>query len=210
MRLKQEALFNRFFCTKIYCGAMMKFPVLYATLIAMLPDNNRTKLISFFAALCMFLSAVEYAIPKPLPFLRLGLANLPVLLSLPVFKKRETLFLILLKVLAQGFISGTFFSYIFVFSAAGSFASGILMLVLYMALGKSKHLSAVGLCLAGALANNIAQIGVARLMIFGDNTKYIAPVLLISGLVTGLILGLFSNIFIAQSKWYACIKETAK
>lgn len=170
-------------------------------------EDNRVRLISFFAALCMFLSAIEYAIPKPLPFLRLGLANLPVLLSLFVLKKRDTVLLIFLKVLAQGFISGTVFSYIFVFSAVGSFASGFTMLFVYSLLWKTKHISAVGLCLAGAIGNNLAQIAVAYLIIFGQNTKFIAPVLLGSGLVSGFILGVFTNLFMQNSKWFASLPK---
>ena len=33
----------------------------------------------------MFLSVIEYMIPKPMPFMRLGLAHLPILLSLLIF-----------------------------------------------------------------------------------------------------------------------------
>lgn len=52
----------------------------------------RSRLVAFFAALCLFLVAVEYAIPKPLPFLRLGLTNLPVILSLQndLVRRRKT------------------------------------------------------------------------------------------------------------------------
>ncbi|MDE6773691.1 MAG: Gx transporter family protein, partial [Treponemataceae bacterium] len=71
----------------------------------------------------MFLAAVEYAVPKPLPFLRLGLTNLPVILSLQKMRRRETLLLVLLKIVGQGILPGTIFSYVFVFSAAGSIAS---------------------------------------------------------------------------------------
>ena len=170
-------------------------------------EENRVRLISFFAALCMFLSAIEYAIPKPLPFLRLGLANLPILLSLFVMRRKDTVVLIFLKVFAQGFISGTIFSYIFVFSAAGSFASGFVMLAVHSLLWRTKHISAIGLCLAGAIGNNLAQIGVAFLIIFGQNTRFIAPVLLASGLVTGLVLGFFANIFMEKSKWFASMKK---
>ena len=81
------------------------------------PDTiNRRNLIAFFASLCLFLSAVEYVIPKPLPFMRLGLANMPLVLALYVFGAKEILLLVLLKILGQGFITGTLFSYIFLFS----------------------------------------------------------------------------------------------
>ncbi|MBD5426792.1 MAG: hypothetical protein HDR38_04470 [Treponema sp.] len=120
----------------------------------------RSRLVAFFAALCLFLAAVEYAVPKPLPFLRLGLTNLPVILSLQTMPRCETLLLVLLKIVGQGILTGTIFSYVFVFSAAGSIASAVAMLTLYAA---EKHaVSAVGLSLAGALANNLAQRGNRR------------------------------------------------
>lgn len=167
--------------------------------------SKRTRIISFFSALCLFLSAIEYAIPKPLPFLRLGLANLPVILALAVLNKKEICLLITFKVLAQGIFSGTLFSYIFIFSAAGSFASGLSMVLVYSLF--KNHISAFGISLAGALANNCAQLLVARFLLFGENTRYIAPLLLITGFVTGSILGIFTEFFSSKSKWFKMMKE---
>src|SRR5574344_318813 len=87
--------------------------------------------VSFFAGLCLFLSAVEYAIPKPLPFMRIGLANLPILLALPKLRGRDIFLLVVLKIAGQALISGTLFSYVFVFSAAGSLSSALVMFILY-------------------------------------------------------------------------------
>lgn len=170
------------------------------------PESKTLRLVPFFSALCMFLAAVEYAIPKPLPFTRLGIANLPVMISLSVMKKRETALLILFKVLAQSIITGTLFSYISIFSVAGSFASGFAMMGLYILFGKNK-ISNVGLSLGGALANNAAQIFLAYLFFFGQNTKYIAPILLLAGTVSGFILGVFANAFCNKSEWYKKLTE---
>ena len=158
------------------------------------------KLLPFLAALCLFLAAVEYAIPKPLPFLRLGLANLPVIIALFIMPTRDIYKLILLKIMGQALITGTLFSYIFLFSAAGSLASGLTMLGVHRIL--RNRISCIGLSLAGAAANNIAQLIVAHLILFGSATRYIAPILLISGAVTGLILGIFTQMFIERSKWF--------
>ena len=87
--------------------------------------------IAFFSALCFFLSALEYAVPKPLPFFKIGFANLPILISLSVLKKKETMLLVFLKIFLQAVISGTLFSYVFVFSFAGSVASGLFMMLAY-------------------------------------------------------------------------------
>ncbi|MBO7431205.1 MAG: Gx transporter family protein [Spirochaetia bacterium] len=158
------------------------------------------KLLPFLAALCLFLAAVEYAIPKPLPFLRLGLANLPVIVALFLLPSRDIYKLILLKIIGQALITGTLFSYIFAFSAAGSLASGLAMMGVNRLF--KNRISCIGLSLAGAAANNLAQLAVARLILFGSATKYIAPILLISGAVTGLLLGIFTQLFIEKSKWF--------
>ena len=159
------------------------------------------KLLPFLAALCLFLAAVEYAIPKPLPFLRLGLSNLPVITALFIMPTRDIYKLILLKIMGQALITGTLFSYIFLFSAAGSLASGLTMLGVHRIL--RNRISCIGLSLAGAAANNIAQLIVAHLILFGSATRYIAPILLISGAVTGLILGIFTQMFTERSKWFS-------
>ncbi len=171
-------------------------------------NENRTKIITFFSALCLFLSAVEYAIPKPLPFLRLGLTNLPVILSLSILTKKEIALVVFFKIIAQGIISGTVFSYVFIFSAAGSFSSALVM-VLACSVFKSK-ISSIGISIAGALANNCAQLLIARFFLFGRNAKYIAPILLVTGFITGTVLGIFTEIFKQKSKWLKMVEKTAK
>lgn len=158
--------------------------------------------ISFLAALCMFLSSIEYAIPKPLPFLRLGLANLPILLALKKLRPGEILVLVLLKIFVQALVSGTLFSYILLFSFSGSIASGLVMLIGYWIFYRTGFFSNIGLSLAGAAANCGAQLVCARFLMFGANVRFVAPVLLISSFVTGLALGIFANIFENRSRWY--------
>lgn len=155
--------------------------------------------IALFAAFCIFLSTVEYLIPKPFPFFRLGLANLPVLISLMIFKPKDILLLIGLKIFGQGLITGTLFSYIFLFSAAGSIASAAVMIVLVL-LFKSV-VSLIGISIAGALASNLVQLLFAKLFIFGESVKYIAPPLLTMGFISSLILGLLADKFIKKSTW---------
>ncbi|NBF41708.1 MAG: heptaprenyl diphosphate synthase, partial [Spirochaetes bacterium] len=145
--------------------------------------SERTHLIALLAAFCLFLSMIEYLIPKPVPFMRIGLANVPVLVSLLICKPREVLLLIFLKVLGQGLVNGTLFSYIFLFSAAGSFASGVVMLGAFLAF--RRHLSLVGVCMLGALASNLVQILMAREIVFGRSAVLIGPPLLLMGAASG-------------------------
>jgi heptaprenyl diphosphate synthase len=148
---------------------------------------------------------IEYAIPKPLPFMRLGIANMGIMLALYVLPIKQVLLLTLIKVFLQALISGTFFSYIFLFSFLGSFSSAFVM-ILSKNLFKSK-ISFLGICLSGALANNLCQILLSYLMIFRSSTSYIAPILLISGFISSFVLGLFTQKFVDKSIWYNLVQK---
>lgn len=166
------------------------------------------RLVTFLGALCMLLSAVEYAIPKPVPFMRLGLANLPVLLALYIGLSTPGYFmLVALKILTQALVSGTLFSYVFLFSLAGSLSSATVMWLLFKAGRKRGVFSSIGISLGGALANNLAQLVLACLLLFGESTRYIAPVLLIVGAVTGTVLGLFAEAFMRKSRWFCAVRS---
>lgn len=158
--------------------------------------------VAFLSSLCLFLSAVEYAIPKPLPFLRLGIANLPVILSLEILSFPEIFVLVALKVLCQSLISGTLFSYVVLFSITGSFSSALIMVLLHRCLKKKRIISPLGISVAGAMANTASQILCSRFILFGKHTSYIAPILMASGLITGILLGIIAMFFYNKSEWY--------
>lgn len=170
--------------------------------------NSRTKradLVALLGGACMFLSAIEYMIPKPIPFLRVGIANLPILVGLDLLPAPLLLLVVVLKVLGQGLVGGTLFSYVFLFSAAGSFASALAMLAARRLLGP--RVSLVGIGVIGALFGNIAQVLLARVLIFGEGAWLIAPPFLAVGTVTAVLLGTFAERFSARSAWLARLRE---
>jgi len=150
----------------------------------------------------MFLSTLECAIPKPIPFLRIGLANFPILIALDSMNIWHIILLATLKVIVQGIISGTIFSYISIFSIAGTLSSTLVMLLLHRAFFHRGLISYCGISISGAIANNLAQIAVSYLILFGKNTFYIAPVLLVCSLITSPILGLFTTKFVENSRFF--------
>jgi len=168
------------------------------------PRHGRAggRTLALLGSLCLFLSGVEYLIPKPLPFMRIGLANLPLLLALDLFSFKEFFLLALLKALGQGIIGGGLFSWVFLFSLAGTFASAAVMYALRALLGK-KYLGFAGLGCAGAMASNGVQLVLARFLVFGPAAlRYLAPPFLASGFVTGIALGLVCEYFCRHSRWY--------
>jgi heptaprenyl diphosphate synthase len=168
------------------------------------PGGDSRQIIALLGAFCFFLSAVEYLIPKPLPFIRLGLANLPLILGIDILGFPAFVLLVMLKILGQALISGTLFSYVFIFSLAGTAVSALFMYFLRCSAG-AKRISLIGVSTAGALTSNAVQLALARFFIFGGNTAYIAPPILGLGLITGVLLGWVCEYFSQQSQWYASI-----
>ena len=163
------------------------------------PDAAASRL-PVLAALSLFLSTVEYMIPKPLPFIRLGLANAPLLIALrlppsPFFT------LVFVKILGQALISGTLFSYIFLLSLSGTLLSASAMYLLRRA-ASEKCMSLAGGSITGALVANITQIALARFFFLGHGAIYIMPPFLAMGVVSGTALGLFCQHFTEKSRWY--------
>ena len=167
--------------------------------------RSRLEIISFLGALCLFLSAVEYLIPKPLPFFRLGLANLPLLIGLGFLSPGDLALVLLLKVLGQGLVNGTLASYVFLFSLAGSAASVLTMYAAHRLAGR--HLSLVGVSVLGALASSVVQLALSITFVFGETARLIAPLSLGSGLATGIVIGLFARRFERESLWLRALRD---
>jgi uncharacterized membrane protein len=168
------------------------------------PSSPGRELLAFHGALCLLLSTLEYVIPRPIPFMRIGLANLPVLLALGTFDAPHVLLLVALKVLGQGFVAGTLFSYVFLFSAAGSLAAGLAMIGASRLGGR--HVSLVGVSVMGALASNLVQVLLAVALVFGEGGWLIGPPFVAVGTVSAIALGLFARAFEGTSTWLAAAR----
>ncbi|GMO41237.1 MAG: Gx transporter family protein [Termitinemataceae bacterium] len=168
--------------------------------ITELQTTNVNRYICVLGALCFFLSGIEYLIPKPLPFMRIGLANLPILFALN-FNFPAFLYLVMLKIVGAALINGTLFSYIFLFSLAGTITSSLTMYVMCHKI--PQHLiTFVGYSIAGAFVSNVAQLILSYYFILGKSTIYFAVPFLVCAVITGALLGGFANMFCKKSAWY--------
>jgi len=169
------------------------------------PTETRYDVIALMGALCLFFSTLEYLIPKPIPFFRLGLANLPILLSLSIFAPADLFLLVMLKVIGQGLVNGTLASYVFLFSAAGSLTSVAAMWVVHRFGGR--WVTLVGVSVFGALASNGVQITLSVTFIFGEAAWVIAPLFLGIGVASGFVIGVVAERFRDRSKWLVKMRE---
>ncbi|MBN2440008.1 MAG: Gx transporter family protein [Spirochaetales bacterium] len=166
---------------------------------------SHSNIIALLAACCLFLSAFEYIIPKPFPFFRIGLANLPILISITFLPFPALFLLVCLKIVMQGLVFGTFFSHIILLSAGGTIASSIIMFLLFKTC--NKYISFIGMSITGALVSNAVQLFLAGMFAFGPDIWLISPPFFIIGGISGLLLGLFTNTFIQKSVWLKKCRE---
>ncbi|MDR1586470.1 MAG: Gx transporter family protein [Treponema sp.] len=165
--------------------------------------------LALLGSLCLFLSALEYLIPKPFPFMRIGLANLPLLLALDLFSPADFFLLAFLKTIGQGILTGTLVSYVFLFSLAGTISSAVLMYALHRAVGPRRS-GYAGISCAGAMLSNGVQLFLARFFVFGAGLGFLVPPFLASGFASGIALGIFCEVFCGRSRWYGLHAATGK
>ena len=150
--------------------------------------KNRVAYFGVFMALALIFSYVETLIPINfgIPGVKLGLANLVIVIALYKMKLTEVYLLSVVRVLLSGFIFGNYFSIIY------SLAGGLLSLTVMALLKKSKGFSVMGISVAGGVFHNVGQLIVAMLVVETFSVGYYFPVLLVAGLITGLVIGIVS------------------
>lgn len=145
-------------------------------------------------ALAFILSYIEtlFPIPVPIPGIKLGLANLVVLTALYTMGVKEALILSLLRIVLVGFTFGSPSTMIF------SLAGGILSWLMMSLLKHSKVFSLVGISIVGGIAHNVGQIAVSIVVVDNISILYYLPVLLISGVITGILIGILGGMIVKR------------
>lgn len=136
-------------------------------------------------AFALILSYIETLIPFHIgiPGIKLGLANLAVILCLYLFEWKEALLLTTLKAVISGLLFGNLF--MILYSLAGAWLSCLTMIV--MKKSRWFHLPAVSAL--GGVMHNMGQLLVAVFVIRTYGIFYYMPVLMVAGLAVGLITG---------------------
>ena len=145
--------------------------------------NKKTALLGLFSALAIIFGYVELLIPTGIPGVKLGLANLAVLFLLMRYSWREAALVSAIRILVIGFLFTNAFSILY------SLAGAALSLLVMALLKRSPHFSVFGLSMAGGIAHNVGQLLVAMAVVENLSLIYYAPILLISGVLTGFLIG---------------------
>ena len=136
-----------------------------------------------FAALAILMGYVEFMIPVPVPIpgVKLGLANVIVIIMLYFMDAKSAFFVSLIRVLLSGLLFAGFAGMLY--SMAGALCSFAVMVLLQ----KTGKFSIIGVSVAGGIFHNVGQ------MVQNVRMAYYLPFLLVSGVVTGVLIGIVAQ-----------------
>lgn len=158
--------------------------------------KNKAAYLGLLLAFALILSYIEVLLPLQtgIPGVKLGLANLAVLLCLYLFTVKEAMLLSVVKAVLTGLLFGNL--YMIIYSLAGAILSCLVMAVM-IRLGKW-HVPVVSAM--GGVMHNVGQLIIAYLTIQTYGILYYVPILLIAGLITGLLIGMIVSLTLPYIK----------
>lgn len=159
---------------------------------------NKISLIGVMIAGAMLFSYVESMIPImiPIPGVRLGLANIIVLLSLYLLGAKEAFLIGLMRVCLSALLFGNVFS--FSMSLFGFLVSYSFMLIIY----KTKAFSCYGVSLGGGAFHNMTQLVVASVIIHSTGLFKYTFLFTLVRVLTGLLMRFLTNMIYERVKHY--------
>lgn len=151
--------------------------------------KSRVAYFGVFTALALIFSYIETLIPFQIgiPGVKLGLANLIIVIALYKMSLKETYLLSVVRVVIAGFLFGNLFSIIY------SLAGGICSITVMWLLKRRESFSIIGVSAVGGVFHNVGQLLIAMLAVESFSVSYYFPILMIAGIITGIIIGVVSK-----------------
>ena len=148
--------------------------------------TKRLALCAILAAMAMILSYIEALIPMPVPVpgIKIGLANLIVLIAIYRLGFKYAFVINCLRIFTAGLL------FTGVFGILYSMAGGILSILVMYGLYRWGIFGIAGISMAGGVAHNFGQLVTACLMMSNIRLMSYFPVLLFAGMISGILIGI--------------------
>ena len=161
----------------------------------------KTKKVAFlglFISLAMILSYIESQIPAlvAVPGVKVGLPNIVMVLLLYKIGAKETVTVSIIRILLVSLLFGNVQTLTF------SIAGAVLSLLGMILLKKTDLFSCITVSIVGGILHNVGQIIAACIWTGTAEIAYYLPVLLISGILAGAVIGIIAGILVKRlEKW---------
>lgn len=152
--------------------------------------------LSFITAFALSIYVLEMLIPRPLPFMKIGLSNVVIVFLIYSDLIWESFLITIAKTLIGGFITGTLLTPTSLMSLCGGMLAFVSMIIAYKTpLG----LSIIGVSIIGSVFHNIGQLLAVNIAVIGDwKLVYFVPLMLFLGLVTGILTGYLAHLLVER------------
>lgn len=156
---------------------------------------KRLVMISMLTTMAIVLSILESFIPVFIPGVKLGLANVIILIMLYEFKSYEALLVNIIRILLVGLLRGTLLTPTFLMSLSGGMLSFLIMFLF----SRIKVFSVIGVSVLGSVSHCIGQILIAIILLSTNAVVYYLPFIAVLSLATGVISGLITKGYLRMS-----------
>ena len=156
---------------------------------------RRWSIIAMLLAMAIILSIVESFIPIWIPGVKLGLANVIILIMLYEFKSSEAFLVQLLRIFLASLMRGTLFSPQFAMSIAG----GLLAFIFMFLFVRIRLFTPLGVSAIGAVSHAAGQIFAAMWLLGTTAVMYYLPFIMILSLLTGILSGIIADNYLKRS-----------
>ena len=146
--------------------------------------------LGLLASLALILYVLESVAPRPLPWMKLGLGNVAVLMALLVFGAASAGAVFLVKLGIGGLVSGGFASPAFAIGAGAGMGSLAAMAIAQRL--TPGLFSPVGLSILGAVVHQLCQPSLAFFYVRHAGLFSLLPIFLVTGLLSGTLTGMLA------------------
>ncbi len=155
---------------------------------------QKIALLGVLLAVTIVIAILESFIPSfTIPGIKLGFANIIILVTLYEVGIWEAAFINLVRVLIVSLVRGTFLSMGFFMSLTGAFLSLGVMILFYLLI---KKFSIIGVSVIGSLFHVIGQVLIAMIYMGSVYVVYYLPIIGISAVITGILVGFIARAII--------------
>lgn len=157
--------------------------------------TNKLIFTALLTAMSLVTFVIEAAIPPLTPIygIKLGLSNIFTLFALYAVGKKEAFALLMLRITLGNILTGQLMAFAYSFSGGLLSFAVVLLLTRFMSEKQLWVISALS-----AVFHNIGQITVAVLITQTPQIAYYLPILIISGIITGVFTGLCAQLVLQR------------
>lgn len=158
--------------------------------------NKRIAYLGMLIGLAFIFSYIETLIPFTfaVPGIKLGLANIVVMVGLYLLGEKDAFFLSLVRIVLVGFTFGNLSTMLY------SLGGGLLSYLIMVIAKKTRAFSMKGVSILGGVFHNAGQIMVAMVVLETKQLIYYLPPLMVAGTITGYFVGLLGTMITERIK----------